>query len=132
MLAPNFDLLTKSQDVLTDYSLICLKQKAEKAAYDASKAFFEDELKGNDTNPRGYAWVEIIDFKGTRLTGQNEQGLILKRNGIPHNEHNRFGVWKPGKFNCQNMEALMAGAEAFAQVFNKNGFAAYAYSRLNY
>lgn len=130
MLTLNLSL--DAPDTLTEHRLGLLKEQADREAYNASKMFFENELKGKDTNPVGYAWVEFLNYKGKRITAQTEVGQMLQKVGIHHNDQNHFGIWRPGKFNCQNMHALLAGAEVFANLFNEQGFSAIACYGNNY
>jgi|SRR5690606_8556630 len=105
--------------------------EAETAAYSAAKSFFSDVLGGQDKYACGFAWVNLYEFNGQRITGNNKTGRILKKAGITQNYNRTFEVWNPSRFPCQNVDTLEHGAKAAAAVFSKYGFKAYAGSRLD-
>ncbi|NCB47744.1 hypothetical protein EOM81_12105 [bacterium] len=105
--------------------------EAEIAAYDAAKTFFNNVLGGQDKYACGFAWVNLYEFNGQRLTGNTKIGRMLKKAGISQNYNRTFELWNPSRFPCQNVDTLEHGAKAAAAVFSKYGFKAYAGSRLD-
>ena len=101
--------------------------EAQQAALDASVAFFNQTLGGQDNYPCGFAWVDIYGVKGnTRL------GRMLKAAGVERSDYKKcFTIWNPAGISCQNVDAKEVGARAAADVFQKYGFRAYPCSRLD-
>lgn len=104
---------------------------AQTAAHEASKEFFRKELNGVDQFACGFAWVEIYDTNGNKIKGNTKLGKVMKQAGINQNWQRIHHLWNPAHFPCQNVDTLLAGAKAAAEVLNKHGFKAYACSRLD-
>ena len=100
--------------------------EAEVAARNASSKYFNEVLGGRDQFACGFAWVSIFGVKGN-----TKEGREFKRLGITKSYDGGLCMWNPAKFPCQNVDTLLEGAEAAAEVFRKNGFNAYASSRLD-
>ena len=100
--------------------------EAEVAARDASSKYFNEVLGGRDQFACGFAWVSIFGVKGN-----TKEGREFKRLGIIKFYDEGLCMWNPSKFPCQNVDTLLEGAEAAAEVFRKYGFKAYAGSRLD-
>lgn len=100
--------------------------EAKQAAYNASSKYFNEVLGGRDQFACGFAWVNIYGVKGN-----TKEGREFKRLGIRKDYQGGLCMWNPASFPCQNVDTLLEGAEAAAEVFRKNGFKAYASSRLD-
>ena len=79
----------------------------------------------------GFAWVHIYDYQGTQIRGNTKLGRLLKKLGITQDYTRTFQIWNPSKYPTQNVDTLLAGAEAAASVLKQHGFTAYAGSRLD-
>jgi len=100
--------------------------EAKAAAEVAASEYFKDKLGGVDQYACGFAGVEIYGIKGnTRL------GKAFKAAGIEKNYTGAFSIWNPSGHNCQNVDTKEAGARAAAEVFQRYGFKAYSWSRLD-
>ena len=51
--------------------------------------------------------------------------------GIEKNWEGVHQVWRPGAMPCQSVDAQLEAAYAYADVFKKHGFQAFAQSRLD-
>ncbi len=105
--------------------------EAELEGFKAANEYFQDTLGGTDNYPCGFAWVNIYSFNGKKLAGNTKAGKALKAAGVKQNYERKFQVWNPSNFNCQNVDAKRAGADAFAKVLERYGFVAYAGDRLD-
>ena len=108
----------------------CLRE-AEEAAYEAADNYFKTQLGGVDQFACGFAWVNIFEHNGKKISGNTKLGRAMKAAGIRQNWQRVFEVWNPSGYRCQNVDTLEAGAQAAALVFRKYGFTAYAGSRLD-
>lgn len=90
-----------------------------------------------DVGACGFAWVEIdkterafIKFCKKHAGGNNVAGYVSQRwYGSQH--HKYWTFWNPGFYAGQSIDAIEAGAKAFAKVLNAYGIKAYANSRLD-
>ena len=99
--------------------LVCVEEEATIA----SETFLKDELGGRDAFPCGFAWVNILGFKGQKITGNTKMGKLLKEAGITQNYGDRkFQLWCPGRIGCQNVYVIEHGAEQAATVLATAGF----------
>lgn len=112
---------TISQEMLEN-----IIKEATQAAKDEALKFFTETMQGQDRGACGFAWVNIYEIKGNTKLGK-----MLKKAGIDQDYTKAFRVWNPSQFPCQNIDTLEAGARAYANVFQKYGFKAYAGSRLD-
>jgi hypothetical protein len=100
--------------------------EAKQAARVAAERFFQERLGGVDQYACGFAGVEIYGIKGnTRL------GKVFKAAGINKNHTGAFSIWNPSGLAVQNIDTLEEGAHAAAEVFQRYGFKAYSWSRLD-
>lgn len=108
-----------------------IRRQAEAAAYKASKEFFEKELGGVDQFACGFAWVNILNPDNTAIRGNTKLGREMAKAGISKDWTKVHQIWNPAKFPCQNVDTLMEGAVAAANVFSQYGFRASAGCRLD-
>jgi hypothetical protein len=103
-----------------------IHQEATKAAEQAAEASLA--RMGGDRGACGFAWVTI---HGVSLA--TRQGREFKRLGFSKGYGRGAGIelWNPSRSPVQNIDAKEAGAQAYAAVFKRNGFTAYANSRLD-
>jgi len=101
------------------------------AAYNAAERYFNVELGGEDKYACGFAWVDICEYNGKRIKGNTKMGRMLKECGIGQSHTRTFQIWNPARYPVQNVDTLLAGAEAAAKVLRSHGFKAYAGSRLD-
>jgi len=113
------------------FDLSTLLHIAETEAYNASEKYFKEKLGNRDQIPCGFTEVIILELNGKRIAGNTKLGKKFKFHGIEQNSNRKFSVWRPGGFNCQNIDALTMGARAFAHIFNVHGFKTYIVSRLD-
>lgn len=116
---------------LTENMLASIIAEAKRAAYDASAKYFKDVLGGVDQFACGFAWVDIYTYNGARITGATKVGRMLKKCGVRQSYTKTFQIWNPAGFGAQNVDTLLAGASAAAEVFKKYGFGSAAGSRLD-
>lgn len=101
-------------------------REAQEAAHQAAAKFFQERLGGRDQLACGFAWVNIYGVKGNTKIGR-----ALSAAGIRKAYGGGLQMWNPSKFPVQNVDTLLEGADAAAQVFKRYGFDAYAGSRLD-
>ncbi len=106
-------------------------QEARDNATLAADKCFKEQLNGVDNYPCGFAWASIYTFAGNKIRGNSKLGKALKANGIEQDYSRTFQIWNPSGVQVQNVDVKEAGARAFAEVFTKYGFKAYADSRLD-
>lgn len=95
---------------------------AEKAAADMLARI------GGDRYACGFAWVHVYGVNlGTK------QGREFKKLGFRKGYGRRAPIelWNPSRSMVQNIDVKEAGAEAYAEVFQRYGFKAHAGSRLD-
>ena len=110
---------------LTQEQVNSIVKEARTAAQKAAQNFFQEILGGHDQFPCGFAWTNIYGVKASTKLGK-----MLAQAGIKKNDYERaFQIWNPGSLMIQNVDAILAGAEAAAAVFRKYGFDARAGSR---
>jgi hypothetical protein len=101
------------------------------AAKAAASDYHTKHHGGVERGACGFAWVEICEYEGKRITGNTKLGRMFKQMGITQDYTRTFQIWNPSKFPTQSIDVLEAGARAAANVFNGHGFKAYAGSRLD-
>lgn len=79
----------------------------------------------------GFAWVNVYDYKGTKIRANSKLGKALTAAGVRKDYTGAFCLWNPSKAGVQSMGILEAGAYAAAEVFKAAGFTAYAGSRMD-
>ena len=106
--------------------IAAIHQEATKAAEEAAAA----KLKqiGGDRMACGFAWVNIY---GVSLA--TKQGKEFARIGFTKGYGRKAPIelWNPSRSPVQNIDTKEAGAQAYAEVFKRHGFEAYAGSRLD-
>lgn len=95
---------------------------AKEAAVKATDAYLAE---GHHWFPCGFAWVIIRPARGPVVNALRASGDGSKAHG------GGFQVWNPSKNHTQSMEALYAGAKAYAEVLKANGIDAYADNRMD-
>ena len=101
-------------------------RRAQSAAEQAARKYFQEQLGGRDQYACGFAWVDIYGVRSNSKVGK-----ALSAAGIRKSYTKSLQMWNPSKFGCQNVDTLEAGARAAADVFKQYGFEAYAGSRLD-
>lgn len=100
--------------------------EAREAAQSAANEYLSDKLGGQDSYPCGFAWVNIPRIKGSTKLGK----MLNSVPGVKKNTYERvFQMWNPSGLYVQNVDVLLSGARAAAEVLKKYGFEAYAGSR---
>ena len=79
---------------------------------------------GQDQFPCGFAWVNIKPARGPVVKALKEMGI-----GRTDSYYGGYTVWNPSENFCQNVDAKLAGARAFAKVLNDAGVKCIAESR---
>jgi len=109
--------------------------EAMQAASKAAVEYFNTKLKGYDSFPCGFAWVEVFgtnNHERSKIKGNSKLGAMLKKAGFYQDSYDKvFKIWNPSGHRAQNVDTKEAGAYAAAQVLEKHGFRAYAGSRLD-
>jgi hypothetical protein len=107
-------------------------REAQQAAFTASDDFFKEKLGGKDQWPCGFASVYVYKLNGEKIRANSKIGKELIAAGVGKNDYQKcFQMYNPSGYRCQNVDTLVAGADAAAKVFAKYGFTAYTDSRLD-
>jgi hypothetical protein len=97
--------------------------RVQDEATKASETYLNDELGGRDQFPCGFAWVNILGFKGKKINGNTKMGKLLKEAGVKQNYGDRkFQLWCPGRILCQNVYVIEQGAVQAALILENEGF----------
>ena len=96
----------------------------------AAEAAKRELAKYGDRDCCGFAWVNVYDFKGTKIRANSKLGKALIAAGV-RKVGLAYCLWNPSKAGTQSMSILEAGAYAAAEVFKAAGFTAYAGSRMD-
>lgn len=99
-----------------------IHNQASDAASTATKTFL---TKYGDGFPCGFAWVTVSERGNTRL------GKALKSVGFDKAYGGGLQLWNPSKMFTQSVDALEAGARAYADVLKSYGINASVGSRLD-
>ena len=97
----------------------------------AAEAAKRELAQHGDRDCCGFAWVNIWDYKGTKIRANSKMGKALIAAGVRKDYTGAFCLWNPSKAGVQSMGILEAGAYAAAEVFKAAGFTAYAGSRMD-
>ena len=97
-------------------------QEAVAAAKQAEADF---RAKHGETMYCGFAWVNVYVDRTNSKVAKELIASGFKKDYKPK----CLSVWNPGGSSTQSMDIKEAGADAFAKVFQKYGFRAYAGSR---
>ena len=81
---------------------------------------------GRDRMPCGFAWVNVYGVKLSTKLGRRMAQL-----GYSKSYEGGIQIWNPSGSMVQNIDAKLAGAEAYAGVLRKHGLDAHANSRLD-
>lgn len=103
-------------------NLVTVHAEATTAAEAATKTFL---AKYGDSFPCGFAWVTVREKASTKL------GRALKTVGFDKAYGGGLQLWNPSKSYTQSVDALEAGARAYADVLKKYGINASVGSRLD-
>ena len=101
-------------------------EEACDAAYRAADVYEQDNFPNGGWGACGFAWVNIYGIKGNTKIGRR-----MKLAGVGKDYTGALQIWNPSKYGTQNIDTLLAGAEAAAKVLEHYGFRAYAGSRLD-
>ena len=118
-------------DINTLEDVLSILREAREAAALAAQEKYES-LGGKHQWPCGFAWVDLLDYKGKKLDGRTKIGRLLRKAGIEKSYSSGMHMlWNPSGMMVQNMGTLYSGAEAAVEVLKKYGFKAYASSRMD-
>ena len=102
------------------------------AAFKAAERFFNEKLGGQDRYSCGFAWVTVFpEYKGNTKEGKAERKILSELGFKKDWTGKAYQFWNPSKYGCQNVDTLLEGARAAADVLISYGFKAYADSRLD-
>ena len=90
----------------------------------ATNAYLQDHP--NDWYPCGFAWVKIKPARGPLVTYLKKQKI-----GRTDDFGGGYVIYNPSQNPTQSMEAKLAGARAFAKVFNDSGIPIKVESRID-
>jgi hypothetical protein len=96
----------------------------QEATAAAQKAAADMKARRGDGFPCGFAWVVVHGVKLSTKLGKD-----MKKVGFSKNYGGGIQIWNPSRNMAQNVDILLAGAEAYAAVLKRNGIDAYAQSR---
>lgn len=122
---------TVTTEAMTEDRLREILASATAAAKTAAERFFNDTMGGEDRGCCGFAWVNVYEYQGEKITGNTKLGRMLKRLGVDQDHRRVFWIWNPSGFGCQNIDTLEKGAQAYAKTLQAYGFKAYANSRMD-
>jgi len=74
----------------------------------------------------GFAWVNVYGVKLSTKIGKEFKDI-----GFDKAYNGGIQLWNPSGYNGQNVDVKEAGASAYAKVFEKYGYKAYAGSRMD-
>ena len=104
---------------------------ARTEAKKAATKFLNEELGGADQFACGFAWVTIYGVNGKKIRRNSKLSQAFARAGVTRDYQNCLQIWNPAGLPVQNVDTLLAGAKAAADVLQEAGFDAYAGSRLD-
>lgn len=108
------------------------EQTIQATARAAAEKFFNEKLGGKDRFMCGFAWVNITpQYKGNTKLGRAERTELRAMGFEPDWTGKEFQMWNPSKMNCQNVDTLLEGARAAADLLKQHGYQAHAGSRLD-
>lgn len=105
--------------------------EANSAANRACLAFLSKYYGGVDDGPCGFAWVFIYDDENKKIRKNSKLGKALANLGITQSQRVHVVINPGPRHLVQNVDARLAGAKAYAEVFNRHGFKAHTQSRLD-
>ena len=108
-----------------------VEQIVDDAMTSAAEAARRALAQYGDRDACGFAWVNIWDYKGTKIRANSKLGKALAAAGVRKDYQGAYCLWNPSKMGVQSMGILEAGAYAAAEVFKLHGFTAYAGSRMD-
>jgi hypothetical protein len=84
--------------------------KAMSIAAETTQRYHDVVLRGHDSIPCGFAWIQVMVRGNTRL------GKELLKLGFEKHEYKKgLTFWNPSKSRLQNVDAKAAGAEDAAR-----------------
>ena len=109
----------KATKVLGDITMVVASRKAARRT--------EDYIEMNGENPMGcgFAWVTVKGARGNKAKLLKEFGFKKSYDGPG------LRLWNPSNNMTQDMDAKMAGAEAYASLLRECGLNAEAHCRLD-
>lgn len=107
--------------------ITAIHNQATVAAKIAASNYFRNKLGGVDQFACGFAWVAIQD----KIRKNSTYGKALESIGYYKASTGHFEIWNPSDFHVQNIDTLLAGAKAYAQVLQQHGINAIACSRMD-
>ena len=116
---------------MTTIDFTAVIENAQAAAYKAALLHEKANFSNGKWGACGFAWVNLVEFEGKQIKGNTKAGKMLKSAGVRQNHERVFYIWNPSRYPTQNVDSLLAGAEAAAKVLRDNGFTAFADSRLD-
>jgi hypothetical protein len=108
-----------------------VEQIVNDAMITANQAAQRALAQQGDRDACGFAWVNVYDFKGTKIRANSKLGRALAAAGVRKDYTGAYCLWNPSRLGVQSVGILEAGAYAAAEVFKAAGFTAYAGSRLD-
>jgi hypothetical protein len=101
--------------------------EGKRLAEQASLAFYQNVLKGQDQYACGFAWVDIFVDR----TNSPQAKELIKAGFKKSYKGKCLEMWNPGGFGVQNIDCKEAGAEAMASYLKSLGLKAYVGSRMD-
>jgi hypothetical protein len=97
-------------------------------AQEAAQVACQKMLKQNPEQwfPCGFAWVKIRPARGSFVAMLKDKGI-----GRTDSYEGGYAIWNPSANSTQWMDALVAGARAFAEVLQQAGIKCSAQSRID-
>jgi hypothetical protein len=108
-----------------------VEQIVNDAVMSAAEAARRALAQYGDRDACGFAWVNVYDFKGTKIRANSKLGRALAAAGVRKDYTGAYCLWNPSRAGVQSVGILEEGARAAAEVFKAAGFTAYAGSRLD-
>jgi len=100
-------------------------------AQQAARAATAQHIIAHGEGPMcGFAWINIYEFQGKKITGNTKLGRLLKQLGVRQDYTRTFSQWC-NWYMGQSIDVKESGARAYAEVLQEHGFTAYAGSRLD-
>ena len=101
-------------------------------AFQAADTFEQAHFPNGGWGACGFAWVTVYPLhKGNTRAGKAER-RVLEQLGFRKDWTGKaYQLWNPSKYGTQNVDTLLAGARAAAQLLQQAGYKAYADSRLD-
>lgn len=107
--------------------------KALDAAAKAAKEFLDQHYGGHDAGACGFSWVTYYPLnKGNSRDGRAERQMMERLGFRKDYTGKAWQLWDPSKISAQNVDAKMAGSQAYARVLEAEvGITVYPGDRLD-